>query len=414
MIVGGLGSILIKKIMTKEITIKKTGIELGKIGSRFLYQVPAGMEFYLTSFMTINKSGVGPGQLTLEGSMYRTVGIDSPEGQTKSFDGTTITGHSSALGIRLDAGVNGTGTIKTYHNGVPYGVDWVFELYGQNFDMLFGEGVGEYKAEVYFEDVLKGSIIVTHGVTFAEEIPNTPLSATDNSIVYETIVTTSPIYSGGDYVMLQVNSTTEAETVPFDIVLTGILTGDALSSGKMYTDVSSVGAYLGITIPDAQTEQVEEWINAMSLYADEASNRVLQDDAITTHKYDGDNSDLILIDDVTGAFTAKENDKVISVIGYPANKPYKSRIARTGGYRFASGQQNIEITGIHAMFSEVPSNVKLATTILVAGIYNARYSKKAGKSEKIGNYSVTYTDDTQEQDFKNAKDIISSYRRIAL
>lgn len=198
-----------------------------------------------------------------------------------------------------------------------------------------------------------------------------------------------------------------------------------MESNTPYTEVSSVFEYLGITGPSESSslfDEIENWILAMSRYIDKYCNRVIYieggESAAEEFKYDGDNTSLLHIKDCVGIQEVKIDGVVYPSdkwVKYPANKPYASRIALVDGYIFTKGMQNVSITAIHAMNEELPEDVKLACTILVAGIYNARYGTgKSGTTEKIGNYSVSFDTQDQVADFESVHKILNGYKRISL
>jgi len=186
-------------------------------------------------------------------------------------------------------------------------------------------------------------------------------------------------------------------------------------SNKPYTTKEAVANYLGVTISSDLDAQIAEWILAMSRYADNISNRVLFDDVEQTFKYDGDGSDLLVIKDCVDISEVTVDGAAVSVLEYPANKKYTSRIVLDDGRRFTRGRQNVTVKAKMAMSKTLQPDVKQAVTVLVAGIYNARNAQgKVGTTETIGNYSVTYREASQKTDFETAKTVLSSYRRIAL
>lgn len=186
---------------------------------------------------------------------------------------------------------------------------------------------------------------------------------------------------------------------------------------KPYTTELDVENYLTITIDPSFATQLGSWINAMSRWCDKYANRTLYDDESTTMLYDGELTDLMLIDDVVDITEVKVDGVVIDPADYykyPQNKGYTSRIALKNG-NFTSGRQNVSVTGKHAMSKTLPDDVKFACTVLVAGIVNSSIlGNKKGTTEKIGGYSITYKTDAEANDFLNAKQILSGYKRIAL
>ncbi len=226
---------------------------------------------------------------------------------------------------------------------------------------------------------------------------------------------TPKIFLAGEEISFSVNGATDADTHIIELEIIGLLEGsNIISDGQAYTDISSVENYLNTTIPAGMISQVEEWIQAMSRYIDGYCNRVLFDDQVQTFKYDGDNSQLLHIKDCVEISSVKVNDKEVTYFSYPSNKPYASRLALEDGY-FYKGRQNVAVTAIQALSSVLQPEVKQSCTVLVAGIYNARTVQgKVGTTERIDNYSVTYRDEAQQQDFATAKATLSAYKRIAL
>ena len=184
-----------------------------------------------------------------------------------------------------------------------------------------------------------------------------------------------------------------------------------------YTTIAEVSQYLGITAPSESTPaytEMQNWIRAMSMQADNMANRKLCRTTETSIKYDAHGEEILVIDDCVDITEVTVNDIATEVLEYPTTKPYTSRIAVEGSY-FPKGRQNVEVTAIHGMSKTVPYDVNFAVTVLVAGIYNSKeIAGKVGTTEKIGNYSVTYRAGQQSTDFDTAKKSLSSYRRIAL
>jgi len=181
-----------------------------------------------------------------------------------------------------------------------------------------------------------------------------------------------------------------------------------------YTTKSKVENYLMIDINASFNATIDAYITAMSTYIDEFCNRTIYRTAETTYKYDGDLTNILLISDVVDitAVTVDGLDITSSVKKYPANKGYTSRIVLEDSY-FSKGMQNVSVTGIHAMSKTLPSDIEFACTVLVAGAFNSGKASN-GSTERIGNYSITYTTEQQKLDFELAKEILNRYKRIAL
>lgn len=184
---------------------------------------------------------------------------------------------------------------------------------------------------------------------------------------------------------------------------------------KQYTTQELVENYILKTIDPAFLGQIGQWISSMSLFIDNYCNRSIFADTEETYLYDGDGTDMIIVKDVCSISEVLVDGVAVEYAKYPANKPYASRIRLLDGYRFTKGIQNVSVTGIQAMNEELPDDVAFACTVLVAGIINNQLKlDKAGTTERIGSYSVTYREDAQKTDFETAKTILASYKRISL
>lgn len=190
-----------------------------------------------------------------------------------------------------------------------------------------------------------------------------------------------------------------------------------MNKQEAYTTIEAVYGYLGKEVPSESSEEatlVEKWILSMSRYIDNFCKRKIYSTEEVTTLYDGDGSNLLIINDVLDP-VVKLNGSTINVLKYPTTKEYTSRIVLADGQRFSKGYQNVEVTGVHSMHLYLPEDIQLACTVLVAGIYNARNAQgKVGTTETIGDYAITYRDQAQKTDFETAKEVISSYKRITL
>lgn len=181
-----------------------------------------------------------------------------------------------------------------------------------------------------------------------------------------------------------------------------------------YTTKADVEAYLGVTITGIDTI-VASWIAAASRWIDDYCNRDIYNATSSTIKYDGNGSDILNIKDTIQSGIAVTMDGIaVTPLCYPTTKDYASRLV-LDGYVWNCGKQNVIVTGKVSMFGALPDQVKLAATILVAGMYQSRNSAgKVGTRETIGNYTVEYKEGAQEIDYNSAKTNLSALRRIAL
>lgn len=184
----------------------------------------------------------------------------------------------------------------------------------------------------------------------------------------------------------------------------------------MYTNQQAIEDYRGKTLT-VSGSALEEWIEAMTNQVDYITQRTIYRENIeaSTYKYDGDSTNKLLIDACHDITSVKADETVVEVYEYPANKDYVTKVETKSGV-FPRGKQNIEVLAKQSMFSELPADVKFATTVLVTGIYNARYSEvgKGKASERIGNYQVTFINDQQKSDYEDAKRILQRYKKITV
>jgi len=186
----------------------------------------------------------------------------------------------------------------------------------------------------------------------------------------------------------------------------------------MYTDKISLQNYLLTNIDASFNTQITEWITMASRHIDRQTNRTFVPPTEDTEKlYDGNNSNVLIVDDLLEITTLKIDGVTISSDDYaiyPANKNPKTKIMLK--YRvFDLGLQNVEVTGQFGYGTEVPPEIKWACTVLVSGIINASNQHEGEiQSESIGRYSVTYNTQKQLNDFDEAKKIITMYKRYAI
>lgn len=182
-----------------------------------------------------------------------------------------------------------------------------------------------------------------------------------------------------------------------------------------YTDKEALENYLLKNIDDQFNDQIDSWINAMSIYIDNFCNRNIYRDTEEKYTYDGDGDEVLHIKDCCEISSVTVDGDEVEVYKYPKNKPYASRLVRKDGLNWAKGRENILVTGYQAMNKTLPENIKYVCTVLVAGIINNQiFGDKNGNTERIGSYSVTYRDKSQNTDFDSVKKILSSYKRIAI
>ncbi|MFZ2152286.1 MAG: hypothetical protein WAV09_04220 [Minisyncoccia bacterium] len=195
---------------------------------------------------------------------------------------------------------------------------------------------------------------------------------------------------------------------------------------KGYTNKTEIENYLLIDIDASFWTQVERWIEDIETYIDQKTGRnFIADSVASAHKYDGDNTSTLLIEDcveVTEVKIGTDTPLVVDESGeddeyfvYPANMLPKTKIRLTGGYFPKWPPQTVSIKAKWGYSAAVPADIRNAATILVAGIIN--YSLNADgevKSMSIGRYTVTYKDEKQWQDFDRMEEVFKSYIKYTL
>lgn len=211
---------------------------------------------------------------------------------------------------------------------------------------------------------------------------------------------------------------------------------------KGYTTQAEIEKFLDTTI----TIDVDSFIEAAEAIIDNITGRnFIADTVATSRQYDGDSTDELLIDDAVeidlvevgtndygASYTTVDPISSSNADGYwafIANRrdsrseelPYTKLKLRSRSWIY--GFQNHRITAKWGFSVDVPADVMFAATVIAAGIYNTGHGSSVGtgeiKSEKIGNYSVTYDVGTTNGStgwsaFTRSKEILESYIAYSL
>lgn len=188
---------------------------------------------------------------------------------------------------------------------------------------------------------------------------------------------------------------------------------------KGYTDKATIENYLLIEIDVAFDDQITEWIEAAELYIDKATNRDFTPgdagDAYSDRRFTGDGSDTMPIDatiDIEEIRFSETGDP-ISETNYfllPERSDTTTKI-KLQYMKFPKGYQNIYVSAKWG-YAEVPKDIKLAATVLAAGIINNAWNSEGEvASMTVGRYSVTYKTKKQMDDFASIDDILLLNKR---
>lgn len=187
-----------------------------------------------------------------------------------------------------------------------------------------------------------------------------------------------------------------------------------------YTTITKLENYTLQEISAGFEDQVEEWIEAVSADIENYTKRVF----ISTTEdrlFDGNGKRTLWIDDAQEintiemareyygeTFTELEN-----YITTPNNEKPITRVELKTTW-FYKGKQNIKINAEWGYSQTAPKDIEFATTVMVAGIINSNQNFEGIGAESIGDYSITYKDDKQLQDYKKAISILDSYTKYEL
>lgn len=207
-------------------------------------------------------------------------------------------------------------------------------------------------------------------------------------------------------------------------------------AAKGYTDKTAIQNYINDTIDASLDSQIDEWIEAVERIIDAKTNRNFKADSEASARlYSGDGSRDMIIDecveitkvevgndDYGASFSEVASSGADRYFVEPENYsakglPIFKLILRAR--RFIEGVQNQRITAKWGFSASVPKDIKFAATVFVAGIYNQNRLESGEdiKSEKIGNYQVTYNTDKGENswaDFSRAMEILGRMKRIVI
>lgn len=206
-------------------------------------------------------------------------------------------------------------------------------------------------------------------------------------------------------------------------------------AAKGYTTKTKIENYILNDIDSSFDSQIALWIEGIEKIIDKITGRnFIADSSASARLFDGDGTQELLVDDCI-AITKVEvgNDDYgnsFTEIASSGADRYFLKPDNYGakGYPISSillrarywpeGVQNNRITGKWGYSAAVPADIEFAATVFVAGILNQhRQGGDQIKSERIGNYDVTYNTDKEGDafaDFKNALAILDNYKSVNL
>lgn len=195
-----------------------------------------------------------------------------------------------------------------------------------------------------------------------------------------------------------------------------------------YTSEEVIEKYIGSSIDSSYSDQIDAWISQMEQYINKYTGRVfIADTSATVRYFDGkirrdyseiyidENIDItedILVYDCNGDlyYTLVEDTDFYT---YPYNElPIRKVIIIPSTSKgFLSGIKNIKVTAKWGYSETVPPEIEFVTMVLTAGIINFSNNKTPSKvkSEKLGDYSISFRDDKHQNDYKRAMEILNNY-----
>lgn len=187
-----------------------------------------------------------------------------------------------------------------------------------------------------------------------------------------------------------------------------------MDQNKNYTTKSNVEEYLGESI----TGNIDLYLLSAQKYIENYTKRQFYAGADDEARvYDGNNSQNLVIDPALEIETVElsTDDGVTwteleDFISYPLNSPRTVRLSlRTS--TFTKGLANVRVTGKFGWSECPPADIKFAATIIASGMYRNNSSKDVA-SERIGEYSVSYTSEQGWRDLNTVKGILDSYKKL--
>lgn len=191
---------------------------------------------------------------------------------------------------------------------------------------------------------------------------------------------------------------------------------------KEYTTKVAIENYLMIDIDASFSSQITEWIKAVSEFIRLETNRDwLADGSATPRYFNGNGYQDLRIDDFIGTPVVEVGEDfgtglvtTTDFVSDPINETSKHTIILKNT-DFPKGVQNVKVTAKWGYAEAVPEDIKQVATILASALVLAGTNQDGEiSSEKIGNYQVTYKNDTHKDDAKLAMDILQKRRVYAI
>lgn len=201
---------------------------------------------------------------------------------------------------------------------------------------------------------------------------------------------------------------------------------------RKYTNEERIEAYLSDTL-SIEVGAAAPYILATQRFIEGYTGRVFRaDDTATARQYDGSGTRELCIDDCVEITTVQAGNDVwgdsLSTIAasgtdryytLPTNNeaddvPINKLLLRNRIW--VMGHANNTITAKWGYSVDVPDDIKWAATVIASAMYYENKGENSGpiKSEKIGEYSVSYADTGKYNDKVRAMQILDNYKKILI
>ncbi len=203
-----------------------------------------------------------------------------------------------------------------------------------------------------------------------------------------------------------------------------------MSVTKAYTNEEKIESFLNITIAEGEADNA---INSAVAIIDAYTGRnFIADSEATARLFNGNGKLTMLIDECVeitkvevGSNLYGDSFDEVSAGGsagyYKMPNNAIARLQPITGLNLRSrywveGLQNQRITAKWGYTVAVPEDISFVATAIAGGIYQFNRGGDSGniKSEKIGNYAVSYKDKEGWTALARAKELMQNYRKINL
>jgi len=179
-----------------------------------------------------------------------------------------------------------------------------------------------------------------------------------------------------------------------------------------YCTKANIQNYLQQTLEVTFDTQLNAYIAAMSEHCDELAGFPIYRTTPTERLYDGSGLSNQQIDHVHTITEVTVDDIAVTPFQIPYNSDIKTQLIFKDNI-FTNDVANVSVTGVHCLKKTLPAAVAHACTVFVAILLKQVKDQRGGvKSEKIGEYSVSYMTDEERLDYNMAVEAVKAYRPI--